>query len=102
MRGAAGSERYDSPLTGIPSFSRPEDSETFGPHIEGSIESGRYHPDSRQFAYLGTFFFTLGGSDATGYASFNGRASADWMREAAAVLLDTADAVDEANRRADQ
>ena len=94
------SDRYDSPHTGLPSFSRHEDSAAFGPHIEGSVER-RWIKGTPDVAFWGAFFITLGGSDPTGYASFNGHASAEWLREAAAVFMDTADAVDKANE-ADQ
>lgn len=90
------SHRYDRDHSGLPSFSRHEDSEAFGPHIEASVELD-YRAD-RSARYLGTFMVDVSGSDQTGYFSFSGRASAEWLREAAAALLDTADAVDVANR----
>lgn len=87
---------YDRDHSGLLSFSRHEDSEAFGPHIEASVELD-YRVD-RSARYLGTFMVDVSGSDQTGHFSFSGRASAEWLREAAAVLLDTADAVDVANR----
>lgn len=92
----APSHRYDGKYSGLPTFSRHEDSEAFGPHIEASVELD-YRVD-RTARYLGTFMVDVSGSDQTGHFLFSGRASAEWLREAAAVLLDTADAVDVANR----
>lgn len=82
------SDRYDSPMTRFPSFSRHEGASD-GPHIEASVQS-LY----RNGAYSLIARVNLDIDGEHGCAYVNADASAKWCREAAAVLLDVADAVE--------
>lgn len=83
------SERYDSTMTNLPSFSGHEGSPVDGPHIEASVER-RYRKNT--LATVARVYIDLDGEHGT--TCINVDTNSEWCRAAAAVLLDVADALD--------
>lgn len=83
------SERYDSQMTNLPSFSGHEDSPVEGPHIEASVERNYRKGTLSTFARVS---IDLDGEHGATYINVD--TSSEWCRSAAAILLDVADALD--------
>lgn len=82
------SDRYDSPMDGFPIFSRHEEASD-GPHIEASV---RRHYRVGGHSLLARVDLDIDGEHGSAYVFAD--VSAQWCREAAAVLLDVADALE--------
>lgn len=86
------SDRYDSPMTRFPSFSLHEGASD-GPHIEAVVQS-LYR--NGVYSLIARVNLDIDGEYGSAYV--NADVSAQWCREAAAVLLDVADAVEMAQK----
>lgn len=88
------SERYDSTMTNLPSFSGHEGSPVDGPHIEASVER-RYRKGA--LATFARVSIDLDGEHGAAYINID--TGSEWCRAAAAILLDVADALDTAQEK---
>lgn len=88
------SERYDSTMDNLPSFSVHEGSPVDGPHIEASVER-RYRKGA--FATVARVYIDLDGEHGT--ACIQVDTNSEWCRAAASILLDVADALDTAKEK---
>ena len=86
------SSRYDEYYQ--TTFARDEDAED-GPHIEASVDKHRPAPEWKT-VHRADVSIDIGGEH--GYHNLHAFATAEWCREAAAVLLDVADEVDRKNK----
>lgn len=86
------SSRYDGGYE--TTFSRDEDAED-GPHIEAIVDMHRLAPEW-EIVHRAIVSIDIGGEH--GYHNLHAFATAEWCREAAAVLLDVADEVDRKNK----
>ena len=88
------SERYDSTMDNLPSFSVHEGSPVDSPHIEASVER-RYRKGA--FATVARVYIDLDGEHGT--ACIQVDTNSEWCRAAASILLDVADALDTAKEK---